>query len=469
MSIFWNPLAATLVGWAIGLCSIPTTASAQTLPELWERLATTEPTLLATMAQAQAITERQNQTWAQFLPQVSASANYTRNQRAYQTTGVLPTLSEERYNSKGVQLNLTQPLWHQANPIAHRQAGAAAEQAVQQMLATQQDLLGKLVTAWAEDLYAQDALNTALALETAANRQLLTYERGLTLGLYGLSERDEAKAKRQQAIAERFAAESEQFARHTALEQLVGPLPALSTDLVRLQTQKIPYATLPPLATFTNALEDNNPAIRAAERALKVAHEEVRKQQAQHSPTLDLVAGIGSTTQPAGTTPNQSGFKNRQDSVGLQLNVPLYAGGATSSKVREALFLETKARYELDAAKRTALTQASQAWAQLRSAQAKLEVAELALTAGLSAERLAMVGQKNGTKTPLDELQAKQQIETARRDGKRAYYDNVIGMAKLLTATGLMEEDTLRDIQQRLQNPSSFAQIPGIAATPLED
>jgi outer membrane protein len=445
------------------------TASATTLLELWERLATNEPTLLAAISQAQAVGERRNQTWAQFLPQLSATANYARNRRDYETTGTPPVLSNERYKSNGVQLNLTQALWHQANPIAHRQADAATEQAAQQMLATQQELLGKLIIAWAEDLYAQDALNTTRVLETAATRQLLTYERGLTLGVYSVSERDDAKAKRQQAVAERFAAESEQFARHTALEQLVGPLPALSTDLVRLVSQKIPYATLPALAIFTNAIEDNNPAIRAAERALKVAQEEVRKQQAQHSPTLDLVAAVGRTAQPAGTTPNQSGFKNRLDTVGLQLNVPLYSGGAISSKVREAIALESKARYELDAAKRVALSQASQAWAQLRSAQAKLEVAELALTASLSAERLAIVGQKNGTKTPLDELQAKQQIEAARRDGKRAYYDNVIGMAKLLTATGLIEEDTLREMQHRLQNPSTFAQIPGIMATPLEE
>lgn len=453
----------------MGLLIVPATSSAQTLPELWERVATTEPTLLAAMAQAQAVTERQNQTRAQFLPQVNVTANVTRNNRNYQTTGAIPVLSEERYNSQGVQLNITQPLWRQTNHIAHRQAGAAAEQAVQQMLATQQDLLGKLVAAWAEDLYARDALQTAHVLEIVASRQLLTYERGMTLGLYGLSERDEAKTKRQQAIAERFAAESEQFARHTALEQLVGPLPALRADQVRLLTQKIPYATLAPLATFTSAIEDNNPTIRAADQAVQVAQEEVRKQQAQHGPTLDLVAGIGRTAQPAGTTPNQSGYKNRLDNVGLQLNVPLYTGGASSSKVREALSLETKARYELDAAKRSALSQASQAWAQLRSAQAKLEVAELALTAGQSAERLAIIGQKNGTKTPLDELQAKQQIETARRDGKRAYYDNVIGMAKLLTANGLIKEDTLRDIQQRLHSPWPFAQIPGIVANPMDD
>ena len=90
------------------------------------------------------------------------------------------------------------------------------------------------------------------------------------------------------------------------------------------------------------------------------------------------------------------------------------------------------------------------------------------MVAGLSAEKLADAGIKNGTKTLLDQLQAKQLVETARRDAKRAYYDNVIGMSKLMTATGLIEEDTLRDVEQRLKNPSSFNQIPNIEPSVLE-
>jgi outer membrane protein len=188
----------------------------------------------------------------------------------------------------------------------------------------------------------------------------------------------------------------------------------------------------------------------------------VRKLKAQCEPTLDLVASLGRTSQGAGSTPNQSGYKNNLRTIGLQLNVPLYSGGETASKVAEAILLESKARHELDAAKRQALSQAGQAWAQLRAAQAKLEVSEIALTAAQSAERLAKAGIRAGTKTLLDELQAKKQVESAIRDAKRAYYDNVIGMSKLMAATGLIEEDTLRDIQERLKNPLPFAKIPGI-------
>jgi outer membrane protein len=447
----------------IGWYWVAMPVSAQTLTELWDRVASSEPTLLAAMAQTRATIEREKQTFAQFLPQINLTANTTLNHREYLTTGASPNFSNDWYNSHGVQLNLTQPLWKKTNQVAHRQAFAASEQARQQLLVTQQDLMGKLVSAWAETLYARDALHAAHALEAAAKQQFVNYEKGLTLGLYAVNQRDEARAKRQQAISDRYAAESELFARHTVLEQLTGPLPPMGSEGVSLEMQKFPFGTLLPLVRYTDTLEDANPTIKVAEQAVKVAREEVRKQQAQHGPTLDLVAGVGRNAQPAaGATPSQSGFKSRQDTVALQFNMPLYTGGSQTSKVREAVALELKAQYELDSAKRTAQSQAGQAWAQLRSAQAKFEAAEQALAAGFSSERVAIVGQQTGTKTPLDELQAKQQIETARRDARRAYYDNIIGMSKLLTATGAMEEATLEDIQRRLQAPSYFAEIPTI-------
>ena len=442
--------------------------AAQSLPELWERLSVSEPSLLAAMAQAQAVAERKNQTSAEFFPQVTATSSTTNNNRNYEVKGATTQQSAEKFNSHAIQLNVTQSLWKPVSRIAHKQAEIASDQAVYQLKAAQHELLGKLVVAWAEAMYANNALQTALTIEAASSRQLLTYERGLRLGLYAMKERDEASAKNQQSIAERYAAESELFVKKTALDQLVGFSPNFGVEKINLQAQKIPFATLPLLSTFASAINDYSPSIKVAERALLVAQEEVRKQQAQYSPTLDLVAGTGRTGQGSGLTPSQPGFKNRLDTVALQLNVSLYSGGNNASKVREAVFLESKASHELDAAKRQALSQARQAWAQLRSTQAKLEVAEQTLVAGLSAEKLADAGIKNGTKTLLDQLQAKQLVETARRDAKRAYYDNVIGMSKLMTATGLIEEDTLRDVEQRLKNPSPFNQIPNIEPSMLE-
>jgi outer membrane protein len=444
------------------LLQFVTAVHSQSLTELWERLAITEPTLLGSVAQARAVIERKNQTFSQFLPQINLTANSTHNQRDYQTGGTFTTSSNERYNSNGYQINITQPIWKQTNDFAYKQSVKASEQAIQQVEATNQDLLNKLVVAWSETLYARDALRAANAIEAAAQQQTLSFERGFALGVYSVSQRDDARAKRQQAIADRYAAESELFARHAALEQLVGPLPAITSEHLNLEIQKIPFGSLKPLESLIEFINQTNPTIKAAEKALEVAQTEVRKQNASHGPTLDLVAGVGVNSQAAGITPAQSGYKNRLNNIALQLSVPLYSGGAQTSKVKEAIELETKARHELEAARRNATNQAHQAWSQLRTAQAKLEAAEQALIAGKSGEKEAVAGIRNGTKTPSDELKAKEQVELALRNARRAYYDNVIGHAKLLTAVGTIEESTLEDIQKRLLGPTNFLPTPNM-------
>ena len=95
----------------VALGTVSSFAHAASLTELWERIATTEPSLLSGLAQARATAERVNQAKAEFYPRVALTANKTRNWRRYETLGEEPTTTRDRYNSDGFQLTATQPLW----------------------------------------------------------------------------------------------------------------------------------------------------------------------------------------------------------------------------------------------------------------------------------------------------------------------------------------------------------------------
>ena len=178
---------------------------------------------------------------------------------------------------------------------------------------------------------------------------------------------------------------------------------------------------------------------------------------------VELVASTGRNNQPdTGPTPSQAGFRSRVSSIAIQLNWPLYSGGSTTSKVREARHMVEKARQDMETARRNAHNQASQGWAQLRSARAKLEAARQRVVAAKTFEQAAVEGRKNNVKSFYDEVYARQLLESAYREARRAYYDNVIGFSKLKAALGELDEDTLLEIQQNLKNPQVSEPVPRI-------
>ena len=121
-----------------------------------------------------------------------------------------------------------------------------------------------------------------------------------------------------------------------------------------------------------------------------------------------------------------------------------------------------KARQDMETARRNAHNQASQGWAQLRSARAKLEAARQRVVAAKTFEQAAVEGRKNNVKSFYDEVYARQLLESAYREARRAYYDNVIGFSKLKAALGELDEDTLLEIQQNLKNPQVSEPVPRI-------
>lgn len=450
-----------VVAWLMALSA--SSADAQSLGELWEKMTAFDPTLLGAVAQTRAAGDRVEQARGALLPQIQLTANTAHNARRYSVTGEEPATTSDRYNSNGMQLSISQALIKRAESSAHAQSRAALEQAVQQLQATKQEMLLKLVTTWAEALYARDALKSASAVERVTARQLGSTERGFALGIFSLSQRDDARARMQQAIADRHTAESEQVIRHAALQQLVGQIPELRDEPLNVQPQRIPYGSLPDLSQTAQAIDDTHPGVLAAMHALRVAREETTKQSAAYWPTLELVASHARNNQPStGTTPSQAGYRSRVDSVSVQLSVPLYSGGVRDAKVREAVNLEAKARFDVELARRTALSAVHQGWSQLRAAQAKLESAEASMTAGQSALSAARAGLQNGTKTPTDELDAQRMIETAARDIRRAYYDNVINMARVWAATGRLEEYSLEEMEHRMLQPTQIVAAPAI-------
>lgn len=430
-----NLAPITLIGIFAMIVAMP--CSAQTLSSLLALARNSEPTYLGAKTNVQAAKARTDQAFGALLPQISASANTNANDRSYHTRIEDTPTVDDRYNSNSAQVTLTQPLWRYASIAGLQQAKAAALQAEQQLAGTEQDLSSRLVSVWFDVLAARDNGLFTLQQEAAARKQWEIVRRGLELGASGLPQAEDARAKYDQARADAMTAETEAQIKLASLEQLVGALkefkpPRMIDDavLADLSGDK--------LDIWLQALETGNPAIRAALQAFEAADAEVRKQRAGHQPTLDLVGTYGKNSQAIGGFPGQAGYDIKQNSIGLQLNIPLYSGGTQSAKVNEAVAMLEKARLDIEAARRAATLAAKQAWFGWKAAFVRAEAGQQAVKSAQAALRAARMGRDTGLKMELDVLQAEQQLRAAERDLRKGRYDQVATHVKLKAVAGMV-------------------------------
>ena len=423
---------------------------ALTLNDAIEQALHNDPTYLAAQANADASRARFSQAFARLMPQLTASANTNDNRRDYALLNNRGNTTTERYNSHGVQVNLTQPLLHAEKYFALNQADLLVNQADYQLLAAEQDLLIRLVQAWLDIRQARNAVLASDSKLAAGQKELDLAQRALQKGVMSMTELEAAQARRDQAQSEQVTAQTEYSFRLAVLEQIIGQ-EVRPTDLPLNTLLSERYASLKPEQSTAEEwiaqAENGSPAILAARRALDAANEEVSKQRAGHLPTLDMLASYNNATQGSGLTGGQTGFRNTVNSVGVQLNVPLFSGGEQSAKVGEALAMRDKARYELEATRRNTRLKIKQAWLAWKSSHARQRFGKQAVKSAVLALKSAESQRAHGLKADLDVLQARQQRDEVMRDLSKAHNDLILNYLKLSAETGQLTGGDLLGIE----------------------
>ncbi|MFO1267579.1 MAG: TolC family outer membrane protein [Rubrivivax sp.] len=421
----WRFAAMALA--AIGL-AFAGNARAQSLQELYEAARAFDATYLAAKSLAASAEYRVAQTEALSSPTLAATAAATLARVDPPTAGMLGSRTGQ------AALNGRYPLFNRANGVTIEQARRSLDAAKADLDTAEQDLIVRVAQAYFDVLAAQDALATTRASKAAITEQLASAKRNFEVGTATITDTREAQARFDLATAQEIAAENDLRAKRIALDQLVGRSSVAPKPLA------VPV-TLPALAPtnveqWVTAADDQHPTIRRARIAVDVAQLETAKARAGEMPTVDAVASVGAIDQRGSAIVPTSRGTTANGSIGVQLNWPLYTGGATQNRIRETLLLEEKAGNDLQAARRGVAQGTRVAFFGVQSGQAQVLALEAAEASSKLALEATQLGYKVGVRVNLDVLNAQTQLFTTQRDLARARYDVLIGGLKLRQASG---------------------------------
>ncbi|MFP5401620.1 MAG: TolC family outer membrane protein [Gammaproteobacteria bacterium] len=395
----------------------------------------------AARAQYEAGQEKVVQGRAGLLPQVGMDANTTWND-----ANLKPVIGQPRegsYNSNGYGVQLTQPLFRWQNWVQFKQGELQTALAETEFGIARQDLVLRAAEAYFNVLNAQDALAAVTQLRTAAGEQLELAKTSFEVGTVTITDVREAQSRFDLASAQEIAAQNQLELARQSLAQIIGKEPeALAglrpgVELQRPQPENI--------ADWVTAAEAGSFGVQAQQLVREIAAREVERARAGHLPTVDVVArhGVNNELQ-------LSSGRNEVTSVGLQLNVPLYAGGRVSSVSREAAALRMKADADLEDARRSAALAARQSWLGVTSGMAQVKALEAARVSSLSALEANKLGYEVGVRINIDVLNAQTQLADTLQQLSRARYDTLLAQLRLKAAAGTLGEEDVQAINALL-------------------
>jgi outer membrane protein len=408
-------------------------AQAQSLSQLYDAARSYDSTYQSAKYQFDATLAKGEQSKAGVRPTVNLSA--TANVNDQQTEPG----SRSNYDTQSGTLSASQPLYRPANWATYEQGNKQAVLAQAQLLAAEQDLLVRVSQAYFDVLASTDNLEFVKNQKTAVSEQLASAKRNFEVGTSTITDTREAQARYDLVVAQEVAAENDLQVKSIALQQLVGVPTAAPKPLVT----PVELRPLQPADAeqWVRDSETNHPSIKQLQVSLEVARLESDKARAGHKPTVDLTGSF--------TTANNNGSSNIRSNVGtigVTLNLPLFAGFSVQNRLKETLALEEKARTDLEATKRTVAQGTRTAYYGVQSGLAQVKALEAAEASSQSALDANKLGYQVGVRINIDVLNSQSQLFDTKAKLAKARYDVLVGGLKLRQANGTLQAADLQSV-----------------------
>jgi len=421
---------------------------AENLSEIFQLALENDPILKQSKANQLAIGESKDQSIARMLPTLSANGAVSRDRLHNKKAGgdFRGSQVNQEYWSNIFNLNLTQPLFHWEHWVQLSQSDNQIAEAEASYQAELQNLMVKTATAYFRVLGAQDNLQFSTAEKLAISRQLDQAQQRFEVGIIAITDVNEALAAYDQASANEIEAANILDNQKEALREIIGDNDVMLNRL----GEQLPLLKPQPadISAWSESAESSNLSIISALNKAEISRKTIDLQRSGHLPQLDLVASYG-----ASDVNSSFGLRGDTQSVGLQLNVPLFEGGAVNSRTRQASYEYEAAKENLIATKRAVKRQVKEAYRGVLSNIGQVEALQAAVKSTESALEASEAGLEVGTRTMVDVLAEQKNLYRVMRDYARSRYDYLLNSIKLKQAASSLSQEDLEQINKLLSVP----------------
>src|SRR5471032_503863 len=379
---------------------------------------------------------------AGLLPQLQADYSNSHNRADVSQADTLGNsqLTHPVYNSHVADISLHQAILNLDSVARYKQGIAQSDYSSAQFALHQQELVVRVVSAYMDALLSTEQLRLAEAQRDMYVEQKKVNDHLFEKGEGTKTEMLETQSRLDLAEAQVLEAQDTVQSTRATLAGIVG---AEVTSLDELA----PGFRVAPLPVggyeeWKATALVNNPEIIAGKYAIEAAHQEVNKDRAGHAPRLDFVASYSKNTAQTIDTYNQDSTVR---SIGIQLTVPLYAGGSVVATTRQAMAGQEKARSDLQATTDKVLVELRKEYAVVLSSVSRIAALDKAVASSELLIKATEQSIKGGVRINLDLLN-QQQLYTSKRDQAQARYTYLTALLKLRAAAGTAGVDDVRQV-----------------------
>ena len=430
-------------------------ASAIDIADAYRDALENDPVLGAAQASFTARKELIPQARANLLPSLSMSGSTSWNERSFPvpprldfnpdspTFGTVAPVADQNFNERQWAAQLNQPIVNVSGWFTWLGAKASVEGAQAQLAEAHQGLIVRVVQAYLNVLRAQDRLDASLAREAAVNRQLEQVQQRFDVGLVAITDVLEAQAGYDNAVVDRIQADGDRHIFFETLHTLIGER---HESLDRL-SESLPIVNPEPLneEQWVSTALDTNHGILAARAQLQAANRTVAARRAGHLPTVD-----GSITRSHYVTGGASFLANKINTTtwSLSMTMPIYQGGFTNSRTKEARALAEQAREELLNQQLTVSRDTRNLFQAVATDVVRVGARLKAIASSRSALEATETGYEVGTRNIVDVLQAQQRLFSSQFDYADSRYNYVVDLMQLKQSAGTLAEEDLIELNR---------------------